>query len=101
MRLSVPLLTSCLRGKKSIDYCIKHPAKTIPLICNHPQNLYICYSSHNSHSCCTPIGFYTALFAGKSYEQAYNMAMAHIGLQNFPPGGRPVFYKNGTKYQVS
>lgn len=43
-------------------------------------------------------GFYTALFAGKNYEQAYNMAMAHVGLQQFPPGGRPVFYKNGEKY---
>lgn len=43
-------------------------------------------------------GFYTALFAGQSYEKAYNMAMAHVGLQQFPPGGRPVFYKNGEKY---
>jgi len=46
-------------------------------------------------------GFYTAIFAGKNYEQAYNMSMAHIGLQNFPPGGRPVFYKNGEKYIAS
>lgn len=45
-------------------------------------------------------GFYTALFSGENYEQAFNMAMAHIGLQNFPPGGRPVFYKNGKKYQA-
>jgi hypothetical protein len=43
-------------------------------------------------------GFYTALFAGESYEKAYNLAMAHIGLQNFPAGGRPVFFKNGQKY---
>lgn len=43
-------------------------------------------------------GFYTAIFAGQSYEKAYNLAMAHVGLQKFPPGGRPVFYKNGEKY---
>ena len=46
-------------------------------------------------------GFYMALFAGESYEKAFNMAIAHIGLQNFPEGGRPVFYKNGEKYQTN
>jgi len=45
-------------------------------------------------------GFYMALFAGEGYEKAFNMAIAHIGLQNFPEGGRPVFYKNGEKYQI-
>jgi hypothetical protein len=44
-------------------------------------------------------GFYMALFAGEGYEKAFNMGIAHIGLQNFPEGGRPVFYKNGEPYK--
>lgn len=41
--------------------------------------------------------FYNALFSGESYEKAYQMAMAQIGLHQFPEGGRPVFYKEGKK----
>lgn len=43
-------------------------------------------------------GFYAALFAGRSYLDAYNMAIDNIGLSNFPAGGRPVFYQNGQKH---
>lgn len=38
--------------------------------------------------------FYNALFAGETYEKAYLMAMAQVGLHRFQ-GGKPVFYKEG------
>lgn len=44
-------------------------------------------------------GFYLSLFAGKSYEAAFFMAMAHVGIGRFPDGGRPVYYKDGKRLE--
>lgn len=50
-------------------------------------------------ACTFSEGFYQALFAGKTFENAFFMAMAHVGMAKFPAGGRPVFYKNGEKVE--
>ncbi|MCP4438785.1 MAG: CHAT domain-containing protein [Aureispira sp.] len=42
-------------------------------------------------------GFYTALVAGETYDKAFGMATAQVGLFKFPEGGRPVYYKNGQR----
>lgn len=42
-------------------------------------------------------GFYQALFSGETYQTAFDQAMAHVDLHDFPEGGRPVFYKEGKK----
>ncbi|MCP4442179.1 MAG: CHAT domain-containing protein [Aureispira sp.] len=46
-------------------------------------------------------GFYTAIFAGKNYEDSFNLGIAHVGLHSFPEGGRPVFYKDGKKIDAA